>query len=167
MIVLGLIVSFVAVYDFCQRRIPNGLLLLIIINGFIYRMHNLGVIGLLVYMVFSVGTIALLFPIFKVGGLGAGDVKLFGLVAGYLPFGKILYFLFFSMLIAAIISLFKIILFKNIKERWNILIKYFRDVAERRSLFLYPVSKDHDRKATVSLSAPILCSLMFFWGGVY
>ena len=48
--------------------------------------------------------IALLYPLFKISAVGAGDVKLLGAAAGYFPFEKIFLFAFVSLLIAAIIS---------------------------------------------------------------
>ena len=61
--------------------------------------------------------IFLLYPFFKLGALGAGDVKLLGICAGFLQYDKILQFLFFSLLAAAIFSLIKLIRERSAGER--------------------------------------------------
>lgn len=79
------------------------------IAGIGWRMYDERAPGALWYLGQAVLVMAVLYPFFKTGGLGAGDVKLMGVTAGYLPAEKILGFLFCSLLVAALISLFKIL----------------------------------------------------------
>ena len=92
-------------YDYRQRRIPNYVILGMTIAGIGWRMYDERAPG----AGQAVLVMAVLYPFFKTGGLGAGDVKLMGVTAGYLPAEKILGFLFCSLLVAALISLFKIL----------------------------------------------------------
>jgi prepilin peptidase CpaA len=96
-------------YDYRQRRIPNYVILGMTIAGIGWRMYDERAPGALWYLGQAVLVMAVLYPFFKTGGLGAGDVKLMGVTAGYLPAEKILGFLFCSLLVAALISLFKIL----------------------------------------------------------
>ena len=96
-------------YDYRQRRIPNYVILGMTIAGIGWRMYDERAPGALWYLGQAVLVMAVLYPFFKTGGLGAGDVKLIGVTAGYLPAEKILGFLFCSVLVAALISLFKIL----------------------------------------------------------
>ncbi len=96
-------------YDYRQRRIPNYVILGMTIAGIGWRMYDERAPGALWYLGQAVLVMAVLYPFFKTGGLGAGDVKLIGVTAGYLPAEKILGFLFCSLLVAALISLFKIL----------------------------------------------------------
>ena len=96
-------------YDYRQRRIPNYVILGMTIAGIGWRMYDERAPGALWYLGQAVLVMAVLYPFFKTGGLGAGDVKLIGVTAGYLPEEKILGFLFCSLLVAALISLFKIL----------------------------------------------------------
>lgn len=96
-------------YDYRQRRIPNYVILGMTIAGIGWRMYDERAPGALWYLGQVVLVMAVLYPFFKTGGLGAGDVKLMGVTAGYLPAEKILGFLFCSLLVAALISLFKIL----------------------------------------------------------
>ena len=96
-------------YDYRQRRIPNYVILGMTIAGIGWRMYDERAPGALWYLGQAVLVMAVLYPFFKTGGLGAGDVKLMGVTAGYLPAEKILGFLFCSLLVAALISRFKIL----------------------------------------------------------
>ena len=125
-------------YDYRQRRIPNYVILGMTIAGIGWRMYDERAPGALWYLGQAVLVMAVLYPFFKTGGLGAGDVKLMGVTAGYLPAEKILGFLFCSLLVAAMISLAKI---------WK------RD-GKRRG-------------GAVCLSGPVLVSVLLFLGGVY
>ena len=125
-------------YDYKERRIPNYLILWMAITGVGWRLWNERAPGLPGYLGQAVLVMAVLYPFFKVRGLGAGDVKLLGVTAGYLPAQKILAFLFCSLLVAAMISL----------------ARYLKKGGERRN-------------SCVCLSGPVLISILLFLGGVY
>lgn len=127
-------------YDYRYRRIPNILVLLIFIVGLTWNFGEQGGKGLLFSFLATMLVIAFLCPLFKIKALGAGDVKLFGVCSGYLSDESILYFLFFSLLIAAIMSIVKIILNRK---------------------------KAECRKLTIPLAGPVLLSILLHTGGVY
>ena len=62
--------------------------------GVLIRWQKEGIGGLCAYVGAVLLMGAFLYPFFRIGALGAGDVKLFGVTAGYLPFEKIFYFSF-------------------------------------------------------------------------
>lgn len=124
-------------YDYKERRIPNYLIMWMAIAGAGWRLWNERPAGEIWYLGQAVLVMVMLYPFFKVGGLGAGDVKLLGVTAGYLPAEKILTFLFCSLLIAAMISLAKIL------------------------------KKGRGWRSGVCLSGPVLISILLFLGGVY
>ena len=125
-------------YDYRERRIPNYLIIWMAIAGVGWRLWNERAPGVLCYLGQAMLVMAVLYPFFKIGGLGAGDVKLLGATAGYLPAQKILTFLFFSLLVAALISL--------VKSR----------------------KKDGERQSGgICLAGPVLVSFLLFLGGVY
>lgn len=111
--------------------------------------------------------IFLLYPFFKLGALGAGDVKLLGICAGFLQYDKILHFLFFSLLAAAIFSLVKLIREQSAGERLAYLGAYLVDVARSGQWSLYIENEREARRAGVALAGPILISVFLHMGGVY
>ena len=55
--------------------------------------------------------------VFYIGAMGAGDVKLLGVCAGYFSGEKVLCFLFFALLFAAVFALCKMYLARNLWDR--------------------------------------------------
>lgn len=165
MAVLCLYTTAACIFDYCRRRIPNILLAAMMTTGILFRWRQLGMCGIFLY-VFQTGiVIAALYPFFRVGALGAGDVKLFGVAAGYLPFQKIFRFLFVSMLIAAIISLFRLIHDRQLRNRMVLFLSYVQLVAAKRTLLPYPAEKSGRDK--ICLSGPVLLCLILYLGGIW
>ena len=94
-------------YDYRTRKIPNKLIAAVALCGVIWRFCEDGWIGILLYLGEMLCVTLLMYPLFKIGTVGAGDVKLSGVSAGFLPFQKIFLFLFVSLLVAALISIVK------------------------------------------------------------
>ncbi len=155
------------VYDYKDNRIPNYLIVLMGIGGAVRLLLRDGWSGMLGYLWIAGLVMAILYPVFKIGGLGAGDVKLLGITAGYLPFKKILVFLFFSLLFAAILSLLKMWKRNYFTERLKYLIAYLTDVIKSGSWQLYLANEADKTAVGICLSGPILVSILLYMGGGY
>lgn len=82
-IVLGLILAGAIYTDLTSRRIPNLLLLLGIASALVWHYYWDGMTGLM-FAVQGLGTGILLLVIpFILGGMGAGDVKLLGMIGAF------------------------------------------------------------------------------------
>lgn len=153
-------------YDYRDRKIPNYLILLTAISGVGWRSWN-GVSGILFYLGQALLVMLLLYPFFKIGGLGAGDVKLLGVTAGYLPFEKVLMFLFCSLLIGAVISVIKMWRKHIFKARMQYLAAYLTGVISAKSWQSYQDGKGDRHSGGICLSGPVLISMLLYLGGVY
>lgn len=167
MAVLCLFLVIACVFDYLQNRIPNRLLLLLFLTGVGWNGIWKNIPAMLFFFAGTVLVMLLMYPLFRLGCIGAGDVKLLGICAGYLPFGKILYFLFFSLLTAAIFSLIKLIKEHNVKERLYYLWAYLAEVLHSRQWRLYMDNEKERRAAGICLSGPILISVLMHIGGIY
>ena len=155
-------------FDYKYNKIPNHLLILMIAVGIAWQWKDGGLFGIFSYLKGAAIIMVLLYPFFKIGTIGAGEVKLCGVTAGYLPFNKILVFLFVSLLIAAIISLLKMWKRNIFVERMKCLAQYFADVLKDGSWHLYP-QRDNDKRHAVGIcmSGPVFFSVLLYLGGVY
>lgn len=153
-------------YDYRDRRIPNGLVLLMAAAGMAWRIWDGGLSGAAFYVGEAALLMALLYPFFKIASIGAGDVKLLGVTAGYLPSEKILTFLFCSLLIAAMISLLKMWKEKSFGRRLGHFVGYLSAVAKKGGWQLY-LKKEDAQGAGVCLSGPVLASVLLYLGGIY
>lgn len=99
---LCVLLLFACGYDYLQNRIPNRLLLLMLAAGVGWNGMLNGFPAALMGAARTAAVMLALYPLFKIGCIGAGDVKLLGICAGFLPAAKIWIFLFVSLLVSAI-----------------------------------------------------------------
>lgn len=167
---MGMLCIFLCIacyYDYRHSRIPNWLIAAALAAGAAVSFARGGTISVLRSLGPAFLTAAVFYPLFRIGTFGAGDVKLFGVCAGYLPGGKVLAFLFFAMLFAAVHSLFRIAREPDLKERFCCFFDYLRDVAESGSWGLYFADKQEQRRAGICMAGPILLSVLLYMGGMY
>lgn len=167
MVILCLFLLLACLYDYRKRRIPNGLVAATWLTGMGSTIHEQGMWGGGFFLLRMGIVLFLLYPLFRIGVLGAGDVKLLGVCAGYFPFRKIWIFLFCSLLIAAMISLVKMIKGRNIRERFVYLGKYIAGVCREGRWYLYIENEKEKVAASVCLAGPMLCSALMCLGGMY
>lgn len=129
MVVLCLLLAVACLYDYLEARIPNWLIVMISLFGLGYRYWDAGgIVGAVGFLEGSFIMLLCFYPLFKIGTIGAGDVKLFASVAGYLSGQTRVCFLFVSLLIAALISIVFILREKSAGERLRYLCAYMQDV---------------------------------------
>ena len=141
--VLGALCIFLLIacyHDYRYRKIPNVLLIVMLIVGVLKSLWNPENENLVSCLTVIIMVVAFLYPFFRVGALGAGDVKLFGICAAYLSSDRVLSFIFVSLLVAAVISLIILLTKRCIKEF---------------------------RRIKIPLAGPVLCSVLLYMGGVY
>lgn len=166
MAVLCVLLGAACGYDYRRSRIPNYLIVLMSVFGAGYCFQMGGLTEMLCYFGKAVVIMLLLFPFFRIGTIGAGDIKLLGVTAGYLPFEKILIFLFVSLLIAAVISLIKMCKNGQFMKRLQYLWEYLTNVVQSGRWRLYP-EKENRQSSVICLSGPVLLSLLLYVGGIY
>ncbi len=77
-----------AVIDFWKLKVPNWLTFSMILSGWAYGLIAGGLSGLWASFVLTFFGLALLLPVYAIGGMGAGDVKMqmgFGAWVGAIP----------------------------------------------------------------------------------
>ncbi|MDR2044728.1 MAG: A24 family peptidase [Clostridium sp.] len=166
MAVLSLFLLAVCVSDYSRKRIPNVWLLLLFAAGILYRWRNGGYAGVGGYFSHCLFLFLLLYPLFQLGTIGAGDVKLFAVTAGYLPGRAVLPFLFSSLLLAGIFSILKLRTIRNLRARFRYLGSYLAQTARTGKWTLYIPPTDEKGKTGVCLSGPVLISILLHISGI-
>lgn len=167
MFALCTMLIIVCYFDYRNRRIPNIMVILIFLMGLGRGGYFDGIRGIGSYFLVGVLTLFCFYPFFRIGGLGAGDVKLLSVCAGYFPSSKIIPFLFGSLLISAIFSVFKLYKEQNVRERICYFCEYCIAVAKSGQWGLYLPQKGGKGISGICMSGPILCSVLLGIGGVY
>ncbi len=114
--------------DLKFRRIPNWLVLSTTLLSLIWHSTNNGLPGLRMSLIGLIIGIAVLFPIFLLRGIGAGDVKLLGALGAAVTNRHIVTLFVISAIIAGVMAIFQALwskaLFSTLKNTGR-LIKHF------------------------------------------
>ncbi len=145
--ILGLL-CIAVVYDFKEKRIPNLLVLMGLATAVFYYLYIDGFTGLVFSLKGLVTGIFLLLIPFIMGGIGAGDVKLLGVVGAFkgsvFAFNAFLWMALWGGAIAVIVMLFKKQLGKSLRNIfWRALfvrsgVMKFSDTLGKDSAIFYP-----------------------------
>ncbi|MBE5865670.1 MAG: prepilin peptidase [Lachnospiraceae bacterium] len=167
LVVLCASLCIACLFDYTKRKIPNLFQVFILALGMMRSVHIGGWERLVLYLLSTVGVLVVLYPLFRIGGLGAGDVKLLSVCSGYFSVSQVFMFLFYSMLISALFSLVLLLKERNIRERAVYFVEYCTEVARSGRWQLYLPEVCGKRFKGVCMSGPILCSVLLGLGGLY
>lgn len=114
--ILCILILLVAVYmDRTTGKINNQLILFGLLSGFLIRLCSWSVAGISYFFFGAFVPIILLFMIYRLGALGAGDVKLYAVVGGFCGPTFIWRILVASILLGGIYSLFLLLKNRNLR----------------------------------------------------
>ena len=142
--VLCILLAIACCFDYKTHRIPNWLIVCCMFAGLGYRLISGGHKGVLEYLASALLTTILLYFVFWIGAIGAGDVKMLGVCAGFFPWNKVLYFLFFALMIEYLWDVFRC-------GRWK----------------LYFAGEREGAGAGICMAGPVFCSALMYMGGMY
>lgn len=169
LIVLVLVLFFASFWDYKKGKIPN----LLIVIGFIYGwMRIFYYENFLTHIAGIVFPILILYPFFKIGTIGAGDIKLFSLVGCYISFMESLYCMFLAFAIGAVVSFVAMRKAGNFTDRNSYLITYLKKSLSRNQFRYYyrniegeKPSEEEQKKSKIHLAMPIFISVCIHLGG--
>jgi len=165
---LLLLLFLAALTDLRTDRVPNGLIVIGIGSGisgsFLFHVNSWQpVVSMLLAFL-------LMYPLFKIGALGAGDVKVFLVVGSFFTVKGFLTVLASAFVIGALISLMKILTEHNGRERIAYFMSYISEVARTKQWKIYgedmvrDISQYHRNK--IHFTVPVLFSVALWIGGV-
>lgn len=113
-ITLLTVLVLAVVEDFREMKISNRLIASGLILGLALRIMGEGGAGIVHFLVNISIPVILLFLLFQMRALGAGDIKLFSVVGGFLTMRQLLYVMLAAFFVAAVIGLGKLLYQKRI-----------------------------------------------------
>lgn len=166
MAILMCIFCAAAYMDLRFYKIPNLCILTGILSGLIMTYASYSFAGVFAAGVSAAGIFAIFYPFYLMGGIGAGDVKLLMMTGFFMHDARLLIkYLLVTFALAAVISIVKMLLFAESKERLLYLGRYLRKAALTGSIDEYKVDKEN-KKCVIRLSIPALVSLALMWAGI-
>ncbi|WP_375739120.1 prepilin peptidase [Pseudomonas boanensis] len=157
-LLLGLLVIAV-VSDLRRHRIPNLLVLTGIVLGLGSQFHSLGLSGVSIGLLGMLTGFVLFLPLYILGGMAAGDVKLMAMVGSFFLYQDAAWIAFYSLIAGGICG-FLIVLFRG--QMFQTLGRY--GLMLRTRTYLAPASDEAAGKPFPYSVAILLGSLTgIFW----
>ncbi len=149
------------IHDFATGNVSNKLILVGFISSFLFTVvvnnHNI-----IYYFLGTLIPILVLLIIFMIGGIGAGDVKLFAVIGGFIGYQGVLKCILASFIFGAIIAVFKLLIQRN-------LIQTLHNIG----LFIFRISQseqiqtiEREKSNTIHFTLPILFGVLYYIGGI-
>ncbi len=181
MIVLLVILVAAVFTDYNRGKIPNWTILFGIGSGLFHCFICNGISLLPDRVLGMIIPIILLYPVFAIGGLGAGDLKLFAVVGSHLGTKGVLISFCMAFLFGALFSIIKIIRLCNFRERIYYFFSYVADILKSGKWQLYDAayvqgsSDEFDNEHIsanipshkIHFALPILLGTVAYIGGVF
>ncbi|MCH5249782.1 MAG: prepilin peptidase [Lachnospiraceae bacterium] len=157
--------------DFKYDRIYNGWIVFGILLGLSIRILRNGWYDVRSAIAAMLLSFCILYPLYKIGALGAGDVKLIIMVGSFESANQLLRVIVVSFIIGSVFSIGKMILEENFKERMQYLFSYMSDVFHTGQWKLYGENLKDDYKKyksnKIHFALPVCCSVMLGMGGLF
>lgn len=157
LIVYGLVLIAV-VMDLRKTKISNRLILVGLGISLIRRVVLEGGVGILIWLFQISFPVVILYLFYLMGALGAGDLKLFSLIAGFINFKELCICIISAFVVGGVFSFLKMlweaILFSGMKNG----LAYGFYLLQGN---LAPYPKPEDKKHYIHFSIPILCGLIY------
>lgn len=165
---LLLMLILAALADLKTDRIPNGFIVVGITIG-LAGSHSFGP-GLSHSVISVFLAFLLLYPLFKIGTLGAGDIKVVMMTGVFFTAKEFLIVLAASFAAGAVLSVMKLMTERNAKERLVYLLSYVSEVVGSRQWKLYGEDLNNDyeayRRNKIHFTIPVLLGVTLRMGGL-
>ena len=157
--------------DFQYNRIFNGWILFGILIGLFFRVRENGLYGIYGAGISMALSFGILFPVYKIGGIGAGDVKLFVMIGSFVSADFLLHAILYSFVIGGALSIGKIVLEENFRERMQYFLSYLRDVFCKRQWKFYGEDMIENYRSyqsnKIHFALPVLIGTALGLGGLF
>lgn len=152
------VMCIIAIVDLVQYRVPNWCIILGISIGIVEKIVHGGMICSMEAVLHMMLILLLFWPFYVVKGIGAGDIKLFMMMSLYFDSRQMLLVLLGTFLIAAILSVFKMIRYPEGRQRVIYLGRWIKKTCLTGCMdsVEFPIQKS---RTTIRLSMPALISV--------
>ena len=160
-----LTVSAAAWMDLRSAKVDNRWLLLCLMLGLVIQLADNGLSVLKQVVPGTLLPLLLLFPFFRFRMIGAGDIKLFSVLGGFMGPLTILYCLFVSFLIGAAFAAAVFLFEGGFAERLTYFVSYTKAWLETRRRV--PYLRQGVQKESLHMTVPIFLAVLLWACGVY
>ena len=117
--------------------------------------------------------VIVLFPLYKIGVIGAGDIKLFSMLGFYFTFMETIFCIFAAFVLGAVVSVLSFIRYDYFFERMTYLFSYLKECLSLGHFRYYyldskgkRISNLKENQSKIHFAIPIFISVLLRVGGV-
>lgn len=125
---LILLLSLALKQDLKSYKIPNATILVGYLLSLLFFLQDYEWTGLYKWVGSMTLPILILFPLFVIKALGAGDIKLFSVIGGFFGITYVINLIAIAFVIGGILSLAKLIINRNFKHRFIHFLTYSKNL---------------------------------------
>jgi len=134
-------------YDLREQRIPNWWCAAACLCGacltWVWAPEGQKLWQPVFYGIRLLAVVVIWFPLFRLRMIGAGDVKLMALMAGYLGFVTSAHAVLYGFLIGAVLAFLKMLICRNLRQRLSYFFAYIKRLfLTKEALPYYQASRD-------------------------
>ena len=155
-----------ACYDMKEHRVPNWWVLSALLCGL-----GLGLLtaekgqeasAVLRYIARLGAVVAVMFPIFILRVMGAGDIKMMAVITGCLGFPEGMKAILCGFVIGAVLALVKMLIQRTLFKRLNYLTAYFRRLFLTKEIVPYYVARRDGNQAVIPFTACLFLGYLWY-----
>ena len=155
---------FAVFFDLRKGKIPNELIVIGLILGCCFQIRQAKAVGLLLFLGGACIPVVLGAGIYYFRMMGAGDMKLWAVVGGFLGPQRAVYCMIASLFVGAVLSIFVLLKRRNLKTR----LLYFCSYIQRQQNGDWePYLNEKDQDGRFHFAIAILGGILLCAGGVY
>ncbi len=132
--------------------------------GFLLRLGDSGLYGIAYWFSGVMIPIAILYALFLLGMLGAGDIKLISVIGGFCGVSCCIKVFVFALFAGGILSFFKCIRHGYLLSRLQYFTAYFSDILRGRTIKAYYIRKRDGDAVVIPFSAAIGIGFLAAYG---
>ncbi len=151
------LVLIAVVMDLRNMRISNRLILIGLGSALILRLFRGGLYDMLLGILLISFPVILLYLLFLLGALGAGDIKLFSLIGGFVNFKDLIECMTYAFVCAAVFSFLKMLYFGTFFSSMQNVAGYWRSLCQGKRV-VYQAA--YGKKSKMHFSVAILVGLV-------
>lgn len=154
--------------DLKSYKIPNSIILIGYLLSLLFFHQEYEWTSIYKWLGSIIIPILILFPLFFIKALGAGDIKLFSVIGGFFGTFYAMQIIAISFVVGAVLSLVQLIRYQVLKIRLLYLLSYFRGCRlktttqhKQESKFKYYDRERDGTKVVIHFSAAIFIAIIF------
>lgn len=154
-VLVCILLIFVIYTDTKSYSVKNSVILFFAAAGLIVNCVELGVTGLVNWLMGISLPILVLFVLFILRMLGAGDIKLIGVIGGLLGLDFLMKSSVYMLIVAGVMALMKMLIERNLIIRLKHFFNFIRNIIINRQIGIYDQLNKEDKSHVIRLSYAI------------